>query len=58
MIRRNKDYAGKRAMNMELPGKRKRCMDVAREDVEVLGLTAENANERGKKRETICGGDP
>ena len=51
-------------MNMELPEKRKRvqpqrrCMDVVREDMGVLGLIVEDVNESGKWKKTICGGDP
>ncbi|KAJ8335039.1 hypothetical protein SKAU_G00406820 [Synaphobranchus kaupii] len=52
-----------RMLKMELPGKRRgrpkrRFMDVAREDMQVLGTTEEDAEERIRWKRMIRCGDP
>ena len=62
--RKDDGYIGRRMLRMELPGKRKqgrpkrRFTDAAREDMAVVEVTEEEADERTKWRWKIRCGDP
>ncbi len=62
--RRDAGYIGRRVLRMEPPGRRRRgrpkrrFMDVAMEDMRVVGVTEENAEDRAKWRRMIRCGDP
>ena len=64
VMRRDDDYIGRRMIDMELPGKRKRWrpkrryMDVVKEDMRALGLTRDDAGNREIWRKAVRCGDP
>ena len=64
MQRRDEEYIGKKVLDIELPGKRKRgrpkrrYMDGVREDMRVVGVSMEDVENRVRWRRMICCGDP
>ena len=64
VMRRDDDYIGRRMIDMELPGKRKRgrpkrrYMDMVNEDMRALGLTRDDAGNRELWRKAVRCGDP
>ena len=62
--RRYSEYIGSRMLRLELPGRRprgrpkKRFMDVVKEDMKVVGVRKEDAEDRVRWRRIICCGDP
>ena len=62
--RREVGYIGRRMLEMELPGKRRkgrpkrRYMDAVREDMRVVGVTEEDAEDRTRWKRMIRCGDP
>ena len=62
--RRDEEYIGKKVLDIELPGKRKRgrpkrrYMDGVREDMRVVGVSMEDVENRVRWRRMICCGDP
>ncbi|MCJ8734931.1 hypothetical protein PDJAM_G00241020 [Pangasius djambal] len=62
--RRESEYIGRRMLDMELPGRRRRgrpkrrYMDVINEDVELVGASVEDAEDRERWRVMIRCGDP
>lgn len=62
--RRDGEYVGKRMLEMEQPGRRKRgrpkrrFMDAVKEDMQAVGVTDEDAEDRAKWRRAIRCGDP
>ena len=64
VMRRNDEYVGRRVMEMELPGKRRRgrpkrrFMDVVGEDMRELGVTGDDVRDRARWRRVIRCGDP
>ncbi|MBN3293353.1 YSM6 protein, partial [Polypterus senegalus] len=62
--RRDAGYIGRRMMRIELSGKRKRgrskrrFMDVVREDMQVMGVTEQDDEDRKIWKKMICCGDP
>ncbi|KAK3537842.1 hypothetical protein QTP70_019862 [Hemibagrus guttatus] len=62
--RRESEYIGRRMLDMELPGRRqrgrpkKRYMDGINEDMNLVGASVEDAEDRDKWREMIRCGDP
>ncbi|KAK2896145.1 hypothetical protein Q8A73_015633 [Channa argus] len=61
--RRNCDYIGRRMLRLELPGRRsrgrpkRRFMDVVREDMKLVGVSEEDAEDRVRWRHMIRCGD-
>ena len=61
---RDAGYTGRRMLKMELPGKRKRgrpkkkFIDRLREDMQVIGATEKDAEDRNRWKRMICCGDP
>ncbi|KAK2893531.1 hypothetical protein Q8A73_016015 [Channa argus] len=62
--RRNCEYIGRRMLRLELPGRRsrgrpkRRFMDVVREDMKLVGVSEEDAEDRVRWRHMIRCGDP
>jgi hypothetical protein len=62
--RRDREYIGKRMLNLELPGKlaigrpNRRFMDVIKEDIKVLGVRGEEAEDKVMRRQKMSCGDP
>ncbi|KAK2875054.1 hypothetical protein Q8A73_024333, partial [Channa argus] len=62
--RRNCEYIGRRMLRLELPGRRsrgrpkRRFMDVVREDMKLVGVREEDAEDRVRWRHMIRCGDP
>ena len=62
--RREVGYVGRRMLEMELPGKRRkgrpkrRYMDAVKEDMRAVGVTEEDAEDRGRWKQMIRCGDP
>ena len=62
--RREVGYIGRKMLEMELPGKRRkgrpkrRYMDAVREDMRAVGVTEEDAEDRGRWKQMIRCGDP
>ncbi|XP_051790978.1 uncharacterized protein LOC127529870 [Erpetoichthys calabaricus] len=62
--RRDAGYIGRKMLRIELPGKRKRgrpkrrFMDVVREDMQVMGVTEQNTEDRKIWKKMIRCGDP
>ncbi|KAF3699483.1 hypothetical protein EXN66_Car015170 [Channa argus] len=61
--RRNCEYIGRRMLRLELPGRRsrgrpkRRFMDVVREDMKLVGVSEEDAEDRVRWRHMIHCGD-
>ena len=59
MLRRDSGYTGQRLLRLEGPGKRgrgrpkKKCIDVVREDMQVIGVTEQDARDRVKWKKNI-----
>ena len=64
VMRRDQEYVGRKMMEMELPGKRRRgrpkrrFLDVVKEDMEKVGAKETNVEERKVWRIMICCGHP
>ena len=64
VMRRDEAYVGRRMMEMELPGRRRRgrpkrrVMDAVREDMREVGVTEKDAMERRRWKKLIRFGDP
>ena len=64
VMRRDQEYVGKKMMEMELPGKRKRrrpkrrFLDVVKEDMKEVGAKEINIEDRKMWRMMICCGHP
>ena len=64
VMRRDQEYVGKKMMEMELPGKRKRgrpkkkFLDVVKEDMGEFGAKERDVEDRMVWRKTICCGYP
>ncbi|KAK3575294.1 hypothetical protein QTP86_023415 [Hemibagrus guttatus] len=62
--RREREYIGRRMLDMELPGRRqrgrpkRRYMDGINEDMKLVGASVEDAEDRDRWREMIRCGDP
>ena len=62
--RRDSEYISGRMMRLELPGRRsrgrpkRRFMDVVKEDMKLVGVREEDADDRVRWRWMICCGDP
>ncbi|KAK3526709.1 hypothetical protein QTP70_032071 [Hemibagrus guttatus] len=62
--RRESEYIGRRMLDMELPGRRqrgrpkRRYMDGINEDMKLVGVSVEDAEDRDRWREMIRCGDP
>ncbi|MCJ8728463.1 hypothetical protein PDJAM_G00004720 [Pangasius djambal] len=62
--RREREYIGRRTLDMELPGRRRtgrpkrRYMDVINEDMKLVGASVEGAEDRDRWRVMIHCGDP
>ena len=62
--RRDEGYVGRRMLDMDLPGRRRRgrpkrrFMDAVKEDMQVVGVTEEDAEDRARWRRVIRCGDP
>ena len=61
--RREVEYVGRRTLEMEVPGRRKRgrprkWLDVVREDMESVGVVEEDVVNRGVWRKKMRCGDP
>ena len=62
--RRDVEYIGRRLMKMEVPGRRKRgrpkrrFRDVVKEDMQVVGVSEQDAEDRNRWKGMICCGDP
>ena len=64
VMRRDQEYVGRKMMEMELPGKRKRgrpkrrFMDVVKEDMWQVGAKKTDVKDRKIRRMMICCGHP
>ena len=64
VMRRDQEYVGRKMMEMELPGKRKRgrskrrFLDVVKEDMEEVGVKETGVEDRKMWRIMICCGHP
>ena len=64
VMRRDQDYVGRKMMEMELPGKRKRrrpkrrFLDVVKEDIWEIDAKVTDVEDRTVWREMICCGYP
>ena len=64
VMRRDQEYVGRKMMEMELPGKRKRgrpkrrFLDVVKEDMEEVGAKETDIGDRKMWRMVICCGHP
>lgn len=64
VCRRDGGYIGRRMLKMELPGKKKRgrpkrrFIDVVGEDMQVVGMTEEDREDRKRWKQMIHCGDP
>ena len=64
VLRKDAGYVGRRMLNMEPPGGRRRgrpkrrFMDAVRDDMRVVGVTEDDAGNRARWRHMIRCGDP
>jgi len=62
--RRDSGCVGRRMLEMELPGRRqrgrpkRRYMDAVREDMQIVGIRVEDAENRERWKSMICYGNP
>ena len=63
-LRRDEEYVGRKMLEMDLPGRRRRgrpkrrFMDAVKEDMQMMGAVEEEVQDRAKWRRVIRCGDP